>query len=164
MNLPACPVSVVFNDFCDKFLYHSFTENFYMGADRTACLGFLSSYFRFCREILTDDLSAFSGGNHDVRAPPHLFASLSRHGFGSSLLIELNVVDSLMEILSSNQDPASVKAALMALGHIGSSDEGRAHRWSRLVCSYLLCSFQVSSCCPSASFHRWSAWPRRPRC
>ncbi|VDO19553.1 unnamed protein product [Heligmosomoides polygyrus] len=64
------------------------------------------------------------GGNHDVRAPPHLFASLSRHGFGSSLLIELNVVDSLMEILSSNQDPASVKAALMALGHIGSSDEG----------------------------------------
>lgn len=69
-------------------------------------------------------VSGERGGNHDVRAPPHLFASLSRHGFGSSLLIELNVVDSLMEILSSNQDPASVKAALMALGHIGSSDEG----------------------------------------
>ncbi|VDM62827.1 unnamed protein product [Angiostrongylus costaricensis] len=57
-------------------------------------------------------------------APPHLFASLCNHEFGRSVLCHLNVIDSLVNDLLSVQEPKKVKATLMALGHIGSVNEG----------------------------------------
>uniref|UniRef100_A0A0K0DCR0 RICTOR_V domain-containing protein n=1 Tax=Angiostrongylus cantonensis TaxID=6313 RepID=A0A0K0DCR0_ANGCA len=57
-------------------------------------------------------------------APPHLFASLCNHEFGRSVLCHLNVIDSLVNDLLNVQEPKKVKATLMALGHIGSVNEG----------------------------------------
>ncbi|VDL71055.1 unnamed protein product [Nippostrongylus brasiliensis] len=59
-----------------------------------------------------------------LRVPPHLFASLAIHEFGRSLLCELNVIDNLHDSMSNEGQPTRVKAALMALSHIGSCDEG----------------------------------------
>ncbi|KAJ1369988.1 hypothetical protein KIN20_031613 [Parelaphostrongylus tenuis] len=57
-------------------------------------------------------------------APPHLFAALCSHEFGRNILCNLNVIDSLVNDLLRVQEPKKVKATLMALGHIGSVNEG----------------------------------------
>ncbi|XGW09906.1 hypothetical protein V3C99_011851, partial [Haemonchus contortus] len=79
------------------------------------------------RRTISGTFSRTSGErveNHGLRVPAHLFGSLSRHEFGRGLIVELKVIDTLIDALSNEQEPKKVKAALMALGHIGSNDEG----------------------------------------
>ncbi|KAK6027660.1 hypothetical protein OSTOST_06308, partial [Ostertagia ostertagi] len=63
---------------------------------------------------------------YGVRVRPTLFGDhhVSCHEFGRELIIELKVIDTLVDALSNEQEPMKVKAALMALGHIGSINEG----------------------------------------
>ncbi|KRY32684.1 Rapamycin-insensitive companion of mTOR [Trichinella spiralis] len=74
-------------------------------------------------------LIAFSEERRDAFLPPHLFGQLSLHMTGCCIMVELGVIYRLMQTL--HQFPADsadqclkLKSALLAVGHIASSELG----------------------------------------
>uniref|UniRef100_A0A914W0J1 Rapamycin-insensitive companion of mTOR domain-containing protein n=1 Tax=Plectus sambesii TaxID=2011161 RepID=A0A914W0J1_9BILA len=95
-----------------------------------------------------------------LHAPPHLYGMLAQHRAGCRLLLEKNCAEPLVETLKhgslkSEQEKMAMKAAVVAMGHIGSSGIGVSSVLPTLSVAQLV---KLAESCPVLSVRGVAYW------